>query len=325
MILKGHKGSVASTKFSPNGRLLATSSADSTSIIWDARSGIYLRTMEGHTDGISCAAWCPMSSALYTASDDFTCKTWDVETGKEIASWQDHTNYVFTVDASPRGKIVSTGSFDCKIKLWDPNTNKCIRTLSGHNDPVTSVHFNRDGTLLVSGSYDGLIRVWDVKSGQCLRTVVQESNPPVSCAKFSPNGKFVLAGTFGGTLRLWNYAQTKPLKVYHGHLNDRYCLHSTFFVNSGITGILSGSEDGHVYMWDLQTKRVIQRLSGHSHAVLAVDAHPTDATVVSGEMTGPGGDTNPVVRLWKTQAQEENSGKAEPLLITAPVHGSSFQ
>mmetsp|Transcript_16667 Transcript_16667/g.27015 ORF Transcript_16667/g.27015 Transcript_16667/m.27015 type:complete len:175 (+) Transcript_16667:706-1230(+) len=169
--------------------------------------------------------------------------------------------------------------------------------------------------MFVSSSYDGLCRIWDTGSGQCLKTLIGETNPAVSFAKFSPNGKFILAATLDSTLRLWNYAQAKCLKTYKGHENTKYCVIPTFAIGAG-HWVVSGSEDNKIYIWDLQTKQIEQRLSGHSDVVLTVDSHPNKNLLASGEICSS--KKGAAVRVWKHNNMVGDGEVADPLLVQAP-------
>ena len=206
-------------------------------------------------------------------------------------------------------------SFDETVKLWDVRCGECVATLPAHSNPVTGVDFNRDGTCIVSGSYDGLVRIWDTATGECLKTVYAEGNPPVGCVKFSPNGRFVLSGTLDSKLRLYDVLSGgrghgtfsrgmhsnrpqprggKCSKTYSGHVSTKFCAFASFLTaNPKRQCVVSGSEDGKVYLYDLQSRALKQTLEGHHDAVLAVDAHD------SLELIGSGGMTNDkFVRFW---------------------------
>uniref|UniRef100_A0A8D0LBK4 WD repeat domain 5B n=1 Tax=Sphenodon punctatus TaxID=8508 RepID=A0A8D0LBK4_SPHPU len=259
--LAGHTKAVSSVKFSPNGEWLASSSADKLIKIWGAYDGKFEKTISGHKLGISDVAWSSDSNLLVSASDDKTLKIWDVSSVRPDLGF-----------CPPP----LDSSFDESVRIWDVKTGKCLKTLPAHSDPVSAVHFNRDGSLIVSSSYD------------------DDDNPPVSFVKFSPNGKYILAATLDNTLKLWDYSKGKCLKTYTGQKNEKYCIFANFSVTGG-KWIVSGSEDNLVYIWNLQTKEIVQKLQGHTDVVISTACHPTENIIASAAL-----ENDKTIKLWKS-------------------------
>lgn len=176
-------------RISPDGRWIASASADGTAKIWDAQTGEHLDTLVGHMAGVSCLAWAPDSNTLATGSDDKAIRLWERVTANPAHECADggrtlvangagrgrklrtetrggttgrgpllgHQNYVYCLAFSPKGNMLASGSYDEAVFLWDVRAGRLMRSLPAHSDPVSGIDFCRDGTLVVSCSTDGLM------------------------------------------------------------------------------------------------------------------------------------------------------------------------
>lgn len=119
------------------------------------------------------------------------------------------------------------------------------------------------------------------------------------------------------------------MKTYRGHKNEKYCIFASFSVTGGkvcnnisyiscllgalflqfrvnneattminnysLQWIVSGSEDNMIYIWNLQSKEVVQKLAGHSDVVLSCACHPTENIIASAAL-----ENDKMIKLWKS-------------------------
>src|SRR5262249_1494751 len=74
LALQVHRGFIINLSFSPDGRQLASSSADRTVRVWDTTSGREVRTFFGHLDMATSVAIHPAGRRLASSGDDGTVK-----------------------------------------------------------------------------------------------------------------------------------------------------------------------------------------------------------------------------------------------------------
>ena len=144
--------------------------------------------------------------------------------------------------------------------------------------------------------------------------MIHEDHAPVTSVRFSPNGKYVLAWTLDSAVRLWSYVDGRCVKTYQGHTNTKFSIGGAFGIYFKYGGsaasteppsalVVSGSEDGSLWIWDVGTKNVLQKVDkAHSGVVFGTDAYSTSRLIVSGGEDG-------VVKIW--QADESSDERLD--------------
>ncbi len=86
--LRGHTWHLFGVEFSPDSRLLASSSWDSNCRLWDVEKGTQAtpHRLQGHRGLVGRASFSPDGRTVATSSWDLSCKLWSVATGQEMLS-----------------------------------------------------------------------------------------------------------------------------------------------------------------------------------------------------------------------------------------------
>jgi WD40 repeat protein len=267
--LKGHTNAVYGVAFSPDGRLLATTSYDMVRL-WEPITGEHLRTLTCKDGEVYVAAFSPDGRVLATGSHYFRVQLWDPTNGEHLRTLTFPIGPLLVgVAFSPDGRLLAVNSYDeHSASLWDPATGEHLRTLTGHASSVAGVAFSPDGRLLATTSYDKTVRLWDPTSGEHLRTLGGHTSGVYGVA-FSPDGQLLATASSDETARLWDPATGRHLALT-GHGDE---VQGVAFSPDGRV-LATASQDKTVRLWDPATGEHLQTLTGHTAPVWGVAFSP---------------------------------------------------
>ncbi|OWK43987.1 protein kinase domain-containing protein [Fimbriiglobus ruber] len=322
---------ILSVAFSPDGRWLASGSADKTIFLRETVSGRARRVLKGHTGAVSGVVFSKDSSSLVSSSHDGTIKIWPVEKEEGPRTLSPDLGVIRTLAASADGRFLAAGGVDRGIRLWKWGEWDKPSDLPGLKGQVSSLAFSPDGGLLAS-SWDGPVRFYQTADGKVTQTWPQDVSNRVLA--FHRDGKWL--ATAGDSVQLWDVASGKRLakKGGSGRFNT-LALHpdgksvygcevaglggfifslptldrapgkgvhemKVFREPHGIRSvayspngelIAFGTDNGGVHVWDFASGQKQLPKQGHSHYVTTLSVSPNGRTVLSG------GDEN-ALRLW---------------------------
>ena len=229
---------------------------------------------------------------IYTAPADGTCRVWDAQTRRCLHVFDDHRRPVLCI-AIVKGRYLCTGGYDHRINVYEMKRTegaeaeaegnvdavdvsyRHVATLEGHTDAVRSLIVADDGRL-VSGSYDSTCRCWAFKDVS--ETATTTTATATTTTKNNNNNNNV-----------------ECVAVMEGHVAPVRALAAVG------SRLFSGSYDGTVRCWDLNTGACLGTLKGH--------AKPVRALVSVRVSTGRAGNTDVIasgsddttVRIWDAQ------------------------
>lgn len=292
-----HHAGVMAVDFSPDGRLLASASADHSVILWSPQALNAVRRLEGHEDRVEAVAFSPDGELLATGSHDKTVRLWDPATGRLVQTLVGHESAVLALAFAPGLDVLASGGADQAVRLWGISTGNLLHTLEGPTGPVASVAFSPEGEYVYGGSSTGGLWRWEPateKRAERFKDPVKPLHdvPRMPLARI-PEG--VLEGTdvawaVGDEVRLGDFEADVITSRLNGHLEDVTAL----AISPDGQRMASGSFDKTAVLWNVAGQLLQRNLYGHFLQIYSLTFSADGRLLASAS-------ADRTVRLWEAE------------------------
>ncbi|QDZ20506.1 WD40 repeat domain-containing protein [Chloropicon primus] len=289
--LIGHEGAVRCIEFNEGGTYCLTGGSDRSVRLWNPKRGALVNTYMGaHAHEVRGVACTSSNDRFASCGGDRQVFLHDVGTGAVVRKFRGHeAKNVNAVSFSRQAgdQVLFSGGFDATCRAWDCRSNSVepIQVLRDFRDSVTSLAAS--GYDVIAGSVDGTVRSYDVRTGKAVTdTFSGASSPPVTSVSLSSDSQCILVGVLNSRVGLLDRASGELLAQYHGHKNEEFKVDS--MLTNDDAYVVSGSEDGKVYFWDLVEAEVVQtfEVNRNGAALAALAWHPEGEVLLTAATKG---------------------------------------
>ncbi|OBZ67291.1 Periodic tryptophan protein 2 [Grifola frondosa] len=342
----GHKDAVLGAYFSDEGRTIYTVSRDGAVFTWQAKRA----ESESDTDDDEPAA--STSSGIGRISNDIAntrwgvqkknyfkqpgtkvvCSTfhrasnllvvgfstgvfglWEMPAFSNIHTLSISQEKISSVAINPSGEWLAFGAKNLgQLLVWEWQSESYVLKQQGHYFDMNTLAYSPDGQHVATGGEDGKVKVWNTTSGFCFVTFSEHSSA-ISAVEFAKQGQVLFSASLDGTLRAFDLIRYRNFRTFTSPAPAQFaCL----AVDPSGEVVAAGAADSfEVYLWSVQTGKLLDVLTGHEAPVSSLAFSPTGNVLASGSW-------DKTVRVWNVFGR---SRAVEPFQLSADVLAVAFR
>lgn len=304
--LRSHLDSIRAMQYHPVEPVLFTASEDGTIKMWNLESqkkeekhgaasdGIEpVYTFRGHLGPVICLDLSPTGDNLFSGGHDGVVCCWNVPSSnidqheaydaKVLPErLKGHGDIVWSVAYHSSDNRLVSASSDGTIKLWEPGNfgeplMRTIEPAEGGRVPTSVDFVSTEPTQLLAAYTQALARIIDIETGNVLLSFDfgDESAGLITRILSHPTMPMTIVA---GEDRKIHYFDNQTGKLTHSvlaHVEGISCL----AIDPNGLYLLTGSHDGSLRLWNMETRICLQEISAHRKkydaSVTCVAFHPS--------------------------------------------------
>ncbi|KAG6889411.1 hypothetical protein C0992_005333 [Termitomyces sp. T32_za158] len=334
----GHKDSVLGAYFSADGTSIYTVSRDGAVFAWkekeseintdndepipstssenslgnriaNTRWGVYKRNYFNQPNTkVVCTTFHPVSNLLVVGFSTGIFGLWEMPAFSNIHTLSISQEKISSVAISPSGEWLAFGAKKLgQLLVWEWQSESYVLKQQGHYYDMNTLSYAPDGQTIATGGDDGKVKVWSTHSGFCFVTF-SEHSAPISAVSFAKHGSVLFSASLDGTVRAYDLIRYRNFRTFTSPTPVQF---SCLAVDPSGEVVAAGSTDSfEVFLWSVQTGKLLDVLAGHEGPVCSLAFSPSGANqLVSGSW-------DKTVRIWSVF---NRSRAVEPLSLTSDV------
>jgi len=304
--LMGHTAWIVGLAFSPDGKTLASASADQTIRLWDVDKKQPVGVLRGHRSEVWDVAFLPDGKTLVSAGKDGEVCFWSTRPKprqesfvmRPISIRAEATTSSRYAAFSMDSQSFVTLDRDGAVVRWDTATVKPFGQLTALGTNNDGVLFSPNGRLLVAGDRTGIIKVWDWVEDRLVTSFMGHSARANPWA-FTSDGKILVSGDDQGTVKLWDVASWHAMAAWQIR---PWVMPWTWVWSAALSTdnrtLFTGHLDGTLAVTDLLTGRGLAATKTHKDNVSGLALSPDGRLVASASWDG-------LAILWDVATRKE--------------------
>ncbi|KAF7966822.1 hypothetical protein HWV62_36959, partial [Athelia sp. TMB] len=335
----GHRDAIVGAYFSADGKTIYTVSRDGAVFTWQAKideqdsdsdsdspipssSSVNPHTIATTRWGIQkrhyfhqpgtkvvCTTFHAPSSLLVVGFSTGVFGLWEMPAFTSLHTLSISQEKISSVAINPSGEWLAFGAKKLgQLLVWEWQSESYILKQQGHYFDMNTLAYAPDGQTIATGGDDGKLKVWSTHSGFCFVTFTEHTAPITACAFSAHGGNVLFSASLDGTLRAYDLVRYRNFRVF---TSPRPTQFSCLAVDPSGEVLAAGSADSfEVFLWSVQTGKLLDVLAGHEGPVSALAFSPSGANqLVSGSW-------DRTVRVWSVFGR---SRAVEPFSLNSDV------
>ncbi|WP_103125997.1 WD40 repeat domain-containing protein [Nostoc cycadae] len=283
---------VTALAWSPEGEILAATSAAGEVVLWNDGNVIELQSGSGKS--VDCVAFSADSKFLAVGGQDGQVKIWRehelIATLENAPAWVDKLAWNHTSNQL----AFSLGRY---VQVWDADQHEIIVTLNFDNSSVLGIDWRSDGQYLAIGGYQG-VKIWESKNWD--EEPFFLTMPTVSVAMgWSPDSKYLASGNMDRSVTVLDWSNPDPwiMRGFPGKIRQLAWSEATTEIGAPI--LASSSVEGIVVWEKLEDESLgweARVLTNHVDVINAIAFAPQSFLLASAGADG-------LLCLWTEASQ----------------------
>ncbi|THV01919.1 WD40 repeat-like protein [Dendrothele bispora CBS 962.96] len=294
---------------------IASTSNGSSNHIINTRWGIHKRNYFNRTGNkVVCTTFHAASNLLVTGFSDGIFGLWEMPAFSNIHTLSISQEKISSVAINASGEWLAFGAKKLgQLLVWEWQSESYVLKQQGHYFDMNTLSYAPDGQTIATGGDDGKVKIWSTHSGFCFVTF-SEHTAPVSSVAFAKYGSVLFSASLDGTVRAFDLIRYRNFRTFTSPSPVQF---SSLAVDPSGEVVAAGSTDSfEVFLWSVQTGKLLDILAGHEGPVCSLAFSPSGANQLAS------GSWDRTVRVWNVFGR---SRAVEPFQLNSDVLSLAFR